>query len=1010
MIRYHCHVLLVTALLCLILPHPGDSRLSKNIDTTTTEGFITYPVSPTTHLFLKNKDEEEYNRRLESLEGQSFINNHAMYGKLEEKLVENNPKMKDMLRNELKKFNKHRHLSRFSRKRRNNRNLSVNTFQIAPLLQGFGTHYVTAWVGTPPQRTSLIVDTGSRFTVFPCKGCQNCGEENHTDKYFDLDKSSTSKVANCMECDGDDFYCSEDQCHFGISYAEGSSWDAYLVSDKFFLGSNGYNSFTNPKAANNAVTYSFGCQTHTEGLFVQQLADGTMGLAAHKKSLHHTLYDEKKLLNREYSVCFGYSLEVTKKGVYAGIMTLGGSNDKLHDHSMVYARDFKDHGWYTVYLRKMYLCDGMIKVDDYDFHGHNPLELDFNPEVVNSDPGAIIDSGTTDMYFPKEIFESFKKKWLELVGKEYTEDAFYATEEEVKALPALVLQLSGMEEFNAGKTLGTAHKIDAENPNDVVITVPPTYFIERDDGGYDDWEDKLKETRTDGRVRWVSRIFFHDDDGAILGASSIRGYDVHFDVDNHRVGFARSDCNYQKRVLEDPELKNMQQTAYPTDISHVHENSHSSLGSTLVTTPRRSSDYDDDLFQFGDDDTYNLVKKSKKCKLGKLEVFAPCWESVTNFECESSQKAKSLEGLETYRASIIDSAHDVFGSCESVGYDYSDNVSLVQCFDDKYCDLVLKCTTSCATILSQGNSASLPSNNLDNKEDKCTLGKLEVFAPCWESVSSELCDNKDKSKRLSGLETYRASILDSKHTDEFGSCEHIGYDYSKDVSLVQCFNDKYCDLVFQCTTDCDAVSTQGRSSTLAKPNFVSSTETSRMSFQGALEQPQLAMKGILSNSKKHIYNLVYYGVTLLLILGIVSIALSVLNGEDSIFNRCIDKSKNGDYSRLATIEKFADDDDSSDGDCEMKSLLTSGDKKKNKKRISKKNDTNNDGLQNYEEDNEELSLFDEVLEDNKNYFGEYAPVVDDNDEESDDEQEKEEEEEENEESDEDGEFVPLTKH
>jgi len=38
----------------------------------------------------------------------------------------------------------------------------------APLFQGMGTHYADVWVGTPPQRKSVIVDTGSHYTAFPC--------------------------------------------------------------------------------------------------------------------------------------------------------------------------------------------------------------------------------------------------------------------------------------------------------------------------------------------------------------------------------------------------------------------------------------------------------------------------------------------------------------------------------------------------------------------------------------------------------------------------------------------------------------------------------------------------------------------------------------------------------------------------------------------------------------------------------------------------------------------------
>jgi hypothetical protein len=56
-----------------------------------------------------------------------------------------------------------------------------DNFQAVPLSQGYGTHYVNLWIGSPTvQRKTLIVDTGSHYTAFPCIGCENCG--HHTGK------------------------------------------------------------------------------------------------------------------------------------------------------------------------------------------------------------------------------------------------------------------------------------------------------------------------------------------------------------------------------------------------------------------------------------------------------------------------------------------------------------------------------------------------------------------------------------------------------------------------------------------------------------------------------------------------------------------------------------------------------------------------------------------------------------------------------------------------------------
>lgn len=47
--------------------------------------------------------------------------------------------------------------------------------EIAPLFQGRGIHYSFIWVGNPAQRVSVIMDTGSHHTAFPCVGCK-CGK------------------------------------------------------------------------------------------------------------------------------------------------------------------------------------------------------------------------------------------------------------------------------------------------------------------------------------------------------------------------------------------------------------------------------------------------------------------------------------------------------------------------------------------------------------------------------------------------------------------------------------------------------------------------------------------------------------------------------------------------------------------------------------------------------------------------------------------------------------------
>ncbi len=158
--------------------------------------------------------------------------------------------------------------------------------------------YFDKRVGTPtPQRKTLIVDTGSHHTAWPCKGCQDCGEDHHTDAYFDPDMSETFHVLQCRECryesrcesfksselegiNADEMTTTlpENVCMVRQSYTEGSSWTAYQARDMVFCGGKDVFSAADPVDARYAVHFMFGCQMSSSGLFHSQLADGIMGL------------------------------------------------------------------------------------------------------------------------------------------------------------------------------------------------------------------------------------------------------------------------------------------------------------------------------------------------------------------------------------------------------------------------------------------------------------------------------------------------------------------------------------------------------------------------------------------------------------------------------------------------------------------------------------------------------------------------------------------------------------
>lgn len=315
-----------------------------------------------------------------------------------------------------------------------------NAYQTAPLHQGYGTHYATIWVGTPPQRKSVIIDTGSHYTAFPCKGCDNCGEEHHTDKYFDPDASSTFRALTCSECQSSS--CSSDRCVFSQTYTEGSSWHAYESIDKVFVGGKDVKDSMDPKNHAFKSDFLFGCQTKETGLFVTQLADGIMGMSAHPSTLPKVMYEQGKLEHNMFSMCFRRELHVSKQGIVAGILTLGGIDTRADTSPMVYARNVATTGWFTVYVKNIYVREKGGQSAKPDDPQQRLQRVTVDLFEMNSGKGVIVDSGTTDTYLHKSIAEPFNEVWQKVTGRSYSNTPVAMSKKDLLLLPTVLIQMA----------------------------------------------------------------------------------------------------------------------------------------------------------------------------------------------------------------------------------------------------------------------------------------------------------------------------------------------------------------------------------------------------------------------------------------------------------------------------------------------------------------------------------------------------------------------------------------
>lgn len=455
------------------------------------------------------------------------------------------------------------------RRRIDNNEPVTSSNQAAALYQGYGTHYIDLWVGTPPQRQTVIVDTGSGVTAFPCLSCAGCGENYHTDKYFDQDNSSTFESLSCNECFRGS--CRSDHgskfCHVGVSYQEGSSWDAFEGRDISYVGGPHNKGLVdhrqdgdenhdddvvrqtdtsvthvglNPGRANEfAFPLTFGCQTHLTGLFKTQLADGIMGMDNAPSSFWKQMYNSGKLKSPVFSLCFSKNHVAKRSGSLAGTMTLGGSFKQSFLSPMVYSRITNDSGFYNVYLRKLYLHTGggeRLGGDfaDLDVLDGNTIELEVSESSLNRGK-VIVDSGTTDTYMNKAVSFAFEKAWNAATGLSFAhiEDVSVA---EIRKWPTIIFQMgaasiNGDEDYDVQypeDVPGKAGFLDKDNPDDILVVMPPSHYMEFD-------EDSKK---------FYKRISFDEYSGSVLGANFMQGHNVMFDLSNKRIGFAESECNY----------------------------------------------------------------------------------------------------------------------------------------------------------------------------------------------------------------------------------------------------------------------------------------------------------------------------------------------------------------------------------------------------------------------------------------------------------------------------------
>lgn len=308
------------------------------------------------------------------------------------------------------------------------------TSLIYPLHAKSGTHHAYFYIGSPPQRQTLIVDTGSRLTAFLCQPhCPDCG--THASKQFHLNASSSHNLVPCDKCklnqvdfpledyfagdgvggnsgDGSSLRgshnnnnnkqmhernlfpnsCANNRCVIDQRYTEGSSWTAFEVQDKVWLGLDDRTQSVE-EHDKYSTPFTFGCQVSEQGLFRTQYADGIMGLSMYTHTLVGAWLHHTSISHESFSLC------MNRKG---GHIAVGGTgltydpspeqdvNAGRHLARMQYTPFAKENVWYyTVTVTSISVGKHVLP--------HRILQF------VNDHKGTIVDSGTTDTFISHKV-------------------------------------------------------------------------------------------------------------------------------------------------------------------------------------------------------------------------------------------------------------------------------------------------------------------------------------------------------------------------------------------------------------------------------------------------------------------------------------------------------------------------------------------------------------------------------------------------------------------------------
>lgn len=376
-----------------------------------------------------------------------------------------------------------------------------------------------------------------------------------------------------------------------------------------------------------------------------------MGMSAHPATLPQVLYEQGKIEHNMFSLCVRRELHVSKQGVEAGRLTFGGIDMRSDTTPMVYARNVAKSGWYTCFVKNIYIREKGGQSAKADGKHQVTQQVNVDLYQMNSGKGVIVDSGTTDTYLHKSVAEPFDVVWRKVTGVAYSNVPLRMSKKDLLLLPTVLVQLTAYDDSpdpTSGRTfdsvIGLAADLDPTSPQDVVLAIPATHYMEY----------------SPSKGTYTPRIYFTESQGGVIGSNAMQGHNILFDWENKRVGFAESSCEYQK-------------DAQAADNGAIYSD----------------------------------------CQLGAPSLTISCSDSADLSDCNNNRNAnKAMKGVEVWTR-IVQSPGLYEGlTCEQVSASENEATGSgkmdVQCDGKGICREVRDCVITCANAIALGSAGNEP--------------------------------------------------------------------------------------------------------------------------------------------------------------------------------------------------------------------------------------------------------------------------------------------------------------